>query len=165
LLNREISVDYQIKQRVDYKMAITLELAPELENQIQQNSAKIGLTIDGFIMESIQTYLAGLKRQETNSTKRFPKEESHLLMKINQSLSQVEWSRYHALIAKRQDETLQPAEQAELIQLSDEIEEKNAKRIQHVAELARLRRLTLSTMMSELGLRPFQEIDYANVFS
>jgi len=135
-------------------MAITLDLTPELEIQIQQSSTEIGLTIDGFIMESIQAYLAKLKSQEKNDTKRFPKKESRLLLKINQSLSQIEWARYRDLIAKRQAETLLPAEQDELIQISNEIEEKNAERIEYVAELARLRRLTLPTMMSELGLKP-----------
>jgi hypothetical protein len=61
--------------------------------------------------------------------------------------------RYRNLIGKRQAETLNAEEQAELIALSNQIEEANAQRIQDIAELAALRQTTVPALMSELGLK------------
>ena len=63
-------------------------------------------------------------------------QEADLLKQIAQSLSQIEWGRYHELIHKRQAEVLTAAEQEELITLSNQIEEANANRIEDVARLA-----------------------------
>jgi hypothetical protein len=134
-------------------MTITIEVAPELENQIKQAAAKVGLSPDAYILESVAQRLQPAKHR-ASSVKRLTKREATLLQKINQSLSQLEWQRYWELIGKRQAETLTPAEQRELIGLSDQLEEANAKRIAYVAQLAALRKSTVPALMKELGLKP-----------
>lgn len=134
-------------------MTITIEVAPELEQQIKQAAAKAGLSLDAYILESVTQRLPA-KRHRQDNIKHFSKQESTLLQKINQSLSQIEWLRYRELIHKRQIETLTDEEQQALINLSNQIEEANAKRIEYAAELAALRKTTLPSLMKELGFRP-----------
>jgi len=134
-------------------MAIVIELAPELENQIRQAAARSGLSPDAYILESVQ------KRLHTTSprahpSRRLPDAEADLLQKINGSLSQIAWTRYRELLAKRQAETLTPPEQTELIALSDQIEEANVQRLTYLAALAELRQTTMPALMKELGLQP-----------
>ena len=80
--------------------------------------------------------------------------ESKLLQQINTSLSAIEWERYRLLQAKRNAETLSAQEQAELIALSDQIENANVRRMQAVAELARVRKTTVPALVETLGLSP-----------
>ena len=66
-------------------------------------------------------------------------------------MSPEEWDRYLILLAKRDAEQLDAQEHAELVALSDKIEEANARRMQSVAELARLRKTTIPALMETLG--------------
>jgi hypothetical protein len=133
-------------------MTITIELTPELERHLRQEAARVGLEPDVYIIEAVQTYL--MQKRHRRHTPRLSPEESRLLSKINLGLSPNEWERYHALMARRKAETLTPDEQAELIALSDRLEEANAQRIGYLAELARVRNTTLDAVISELGLTP-----------
>ena len=133
-------------------MTITIDIDPELERQIKQAAAQAGLSLNDFIVQSVTQRLPRKKTQPHRAPQLSPR-ESELLQRINRSLSQIEWERYHALIAQRQAETLTPDEQFELIAISDRIEEANAERIAYMAELARLRNTTLPAMMKELDLQ------------
>jgi hypothetical protein len=135
------------------RMTITIEITPELEREIKQAAAKAGLSPDAYVLESVTQRLQQGEHPPTR-VKRLSERESTLLQKINQSLSQIEWLRYRKLIGKRQAETLNAEEQAELIALSDQVEEANARRIEYIAELADLRQTTVPALMSELGLKP-----------
>jgi hypothetical protein len=55
--------------------------------------------------------------------------EAELLLAISQSLSQMQWQRYHALVAKRRAEQLSDEEHEELISLSNALEDDLASRI------------------------------------
>ena len=134
-------------------MTITIEINPELERQIKQAAVQSGLSLNDYILQSITQRLPRKKTQPRGVPQLSPR-ESELMQRINRSLSPVEWDRYHALVAQRQAETLTPAEQVELIAISDRIEEANAERIETVVELARLRNTTLPAMMKELDLQP-----------
>ena len=134
-------------------MAIVIELAPELENQIRQAAAQSGLSPDTYILESVQARLHAAPTHFAR-TKRLPDAEADLLQKINQRLSQISWLSYRELLAKRQAETLTSTEQTELIAFSDQIEEANVQRMTDVAALAHLCKTTMPTLMKELGLRP-----------
>src|SRR5690606_30654763 len=87
-----------------------------------------------------------------SASESIPAEESQLLEEINRGLSATDWARYHALIAKRQAETIGDEELAELSKLADRIEELNAARLERLAELARLRNKPLPQLMDELGI-------------
>ena len=128
-------------------MTIHLNVNSELERQLKKVAAQLGLTPDTYIMRLLQKDL-----QSRAAPARLSPEESKLLKKINASLSAIEWERYRILLAKRDAEELNTREQAELVALSDEIEEANARRMKAVAELARLRKTTVPALTESLGL-------------
>jgi len=82
------------------------------------------------------------------------KDETELLLKINQGLPLDVQRRFDELVAKRQAETLMPAEHRELLALIEQVEKSDVRRVQHLAELARLRGISLTTLMDELSIHP-----------
>jgi hypothetical protein len=81
------------------------------------------------------------------------KEESRLLEKINQGLPPDLQQRYDELTARRQAETMTPAEHQELLALIDRIERADAERVQALTELAQRRGISVARLMAELGIR------------
>jgi hypothetical protein len=130
-------------------MTITIDLAPELEQQIRQAAAQAGLAPAAYITETLRQQLHSSSRA---SIPRVSTQEADLLLTINQSMSAIEWAHYHDLIAKRHATTLTMEDQGELIRLTDAIELANAARIAAAAELAQLRHTTLDVLLRELGL-------------
>ena len=130
-------------------MTINLNVTPELERKLKQVARQMGLAPDTYIMQLLQQDL-----QTHAASARLSPEESKLLQEINTSLSTIEWERYRLLQAKRNAETLSAQEQAELIALSDQIENANVRRMQAVAELARVRKTTVPALVETLGLSP-----------
>jgi hypothetical protein len=131
-------------------MTIHLNVNSELERQLKKVASQVGLTPDTYIVRLLQKDL-----QSRTAPRRLSPEESKLLKKINSSLSSIELEHYRVLLAKRDAEELTEQEQAELIALSDQIEEINARRMKAVAELARLRKMTVPVLMETLGLSSF----------
>jgi hypothetical protein len=78
--------------------------------------------------------------------------ESELLDRINVGLAPERRTRYDDLVAKRRAEALSPAEHAELLQLTDEVEKLQAERARAVVELAQLRQQPLAAVLQELGI-------------
>jgi hypothetical protein len=134
-------------------MTITIEIAPKLERQLRQEAARVGLAPEAYIVEAMQERLAQTRPRRRHVPRLSP-EEARLLSKINLGVSPHEWERYHALVARRKAETLTPDEQAELIALSDRLEEVNVQRIGYLADLARVRYTSLEALIRELGLTP-----------
>jgi hypothetical protein len=83
-----------------------------------------------------------------------PVAESELLSKINQPVPVTLQQRYDALLARRDEHSLSPAEQQELLQLTDQVEALEAERMKHLLELAQLRHIPLAQLMRQLGLDP-----------
>ncbi len=130
-------------------MNVSLTVPPEMERKLKQAANQVGLSPDSFIMRLLQQEL-----QARSTSTRLSPEETELLQKINTSLPAMEWERYRELLAKRDAETLNDKEHAELIAFSDKIEEVNVSRMEAVAELARVRKVTVHELMSTLGLSP-----------
>lgn len=130
-------------------VTITLELAPELEQQLRNEAAKQGIEPSRYIVNALKERL----RPSVREVSWLSKAEADLLQKINLGLPPEMWEHYHALIAKRRAETLTIEEQATLIEISDQIEQANARRIQYLIELANLRGTSLEAVMQELGIR------------
>lgn len=128
-------------------MAITVTLAPELETQVRSVAKQEGLTADTYVGRLLQRDL--YQRRVTVS-----EAEANLLQQINIGMPEEMWQRYHLLIAKLEDETLQPDEQQELAQIIDQREEANVHRIDALIKLAQLRSTTLNALIDELGIRP-----------
>jgi hypothetical protein len=63
-----------------------------------------------------------------------PKEESKLLIKINQGVPEEIQVPYNELIAKRQSETLSPDEYDELLRLTDQVEKIDAENIKYLIQ-------------------------------
>jgi hypothetical protein len=82
------------------------------------------------------------------------KEEAELLAAISQGLPEPLWQRYRSLLSQRDAGTLTANEQAELIELSNQIEEDHARRLELLARLATLRNESLAVLMQEMGIRP-----------
>jgi hypothetical protein len=82
------------------------------------------------------------------------KKETALFLRINRHLTPEQQGRYDELRAKREEETLTPAEHAELLQCVAEIETLWVDRVQAVLELARLRRLSPQQLMQQLAIDP-----------
>jgi hypothetical protein len=95
------------------------------------------------------------KRVRLTLFDRSPNRESDLLKEINLGVSTDTWTEYHALIAKRQAETLTDEEQQQLIKISDRLENANVRRMQALIELSDLRGQSLSIIMQELGIPEF----------
>jgi hypothetical protein len=129
---------------------ITLELSPELESRLQAEAAKQGLDPQRYILETLHTRLAA-NQAVTNP---LPAAEADLLQRINLGLSADMWDEYHALVDKRQAETLTADEHQRLIAISDQLEALNIERIQALAQLAELRQQLLEDAMGDLGIEP-----------
>lgn len=130
-------------------MTISLEIAPELENQLRQTAAKNGTTLESYLTELIQRDLRSCEEIGIN----LPKTEAELLAQINLGLSEEMWQKYHLLLDKRRAEILEPNEQQELIEISDRIEQANAKRIAALAKLSQIRGVEIGILMEELGIK------------
>ncbi|MEW5872317.1 MAG: STAS/SEC14 domain-containing protein [Chloroflexota bacterium] len=87
-----------------------------------------------------------------------PQAESELLQKINQGLPDDVRTRFQELEAKRQSEALNDTEYAELLRLTDIVENIQAQRVGYLSQLARIRKISLSELMKTLGL---PELNYA----
>lgn len=132
-------------------MNITVDIAADIESRLLQEAARQGVDPGQYIVNAVRARL----EDQNCSAPRLNTEQSRLLEEINQGgLSQTEWSRYYALVAKRQANALTENEYAELTTMSDHIEELNARRMEHLTELARLRGTKLPELLDQLGIVP-----------
>lgn len=92
-------------------------------------------------------YLQAQRRSSILAT-----DEAELLLRINQTLPPDHLQRYEVLFAKRQAETLTPAEQQELIELTEQFEALNLQRLKYLSQLAQIRQISLSELMTQLGI-------------
>jgi hypothetical protein len=135
-------------------MPLTIDITHELESRIRQRAAQQGLDVAEYVSRTLQEHLRG---EEISETRHLSAEESRLLQEINLGLPDESWQRYQELIQKRRAETLTASEQAELIAISDQIEELDARRAERLAELARTHSTSLAALMEQLGIqaRPY----------
>jgi hypothetical protein len=81
-------------------------------------------------------------------------EEAALLLHINNPLPADVQRRFDELIVKRDAETLDNEEYAELLRLTQQVEAFNVARLEALAKLASLRGVTLPELMRQLDIRP-----------
>lgn len=136
-------------------MTLTLKLDPQLEEQLRQEAARLGVGADDYAVRAISERL----RQSQPLPPHLNAQESHLLERINLGLSQQEWARYHVLSERLQDEAIEPDERDEFVTLADRIEANNVLRLQALIELSRLRCIPLEQLMRDLGIRPLDSGD------
>lgn len=88
--------------------------------------------LDAFVAQVLV-----LRAQREAST--LSDDESALLLRINRAVPEILQQRYNELIAVREAEQLTDQQYAELLDLTTEIEQREADRVAALAELARLR--------------------------
>jgi hypothetical protein len=134
--------------------SITLQLSSELEQQLLSAAIEQGIEPDLYILNTLQERL--------RSNHSVPMTEAELIQQINIGLSSSDWEKYHALIVKRQAETLTQDEYQQLVSMSDRLEKLNVQRIQSLIQLAKLRQQTLPELMKNLGINSNPDVlDYA----
>jgi hypothetical protein len=134
--------------------SITLQLSSELEQQLLSAAIEQGIEPDLYILNTLQERLL--------SNRSVPMTEAELIQQINIGLSPSDWEKYHALIVKRQAETLTQDEYQQLVSMSDRLEKLNVQRIQSLIQLAKLRQQTLRELMENLGINSNPDVlDYA----
>jgi hypothetical protein len=138
-------------------MALEIKIPRELEQQLEQAATQAGVAPDVYAMRLLEQGLT-FQRPQNKPVQHLSPTETELLQRINHSLSQIDWNRYHTLLAKRDDALLTPDEQAELIALSDQIEAINVDRIHALSELAKIRQQPLKDLIAELGLKPIAHV-------
>jgi hypothetical protein len=131
-------------------MTLTINLNPELESRMRDEAARSGMEPGAYMVQALEQRL----RQSPPDPRRLSAEESELLLKINNGPAGMNWDRYHALLARNRDETIAPAEHAELIAMIHAVEEANAGRINDLIELARLRGVSLDALLESLNILP-----------
>ena len=118
----------------------------------------------------LETLLHGVAQLDTNHLEQFtrqvlalraqrhaphlPQREVELLQQINEGLPSPVQSRLQELVRQRQEGELTAEAQQELIDLTTEVEERDAQRLALLGELAQLRGVSLREVMAQLGLRP-----------
>jgi|SoiMetStandDraft_2_1073263.scaffolds.fasta_scaffold897169_1 hypothetical protein len=80
--------------------------------------------------------------------------EAALLLHINSPLPEDVQRRFDELIGKRDAETLDDEEYAELLRLTQQVEAFDVARLEALAQLASLRGVTLPELMRQLEIRP-----------
>ena len=131
-------------------MTITIDIGADLESRLLQEAERQGIDPGQYIVNAVRARL-----QAPNSTAAcLDAEQSSVLAEINQGLSQTQWSRYYALVAKRQSDALSEEDLAELTALANHIEELNSRRMELLATLARMRGVTLPELLDQLGIVP-----------
>jgi hypothetical protein len=79
-------------------------------------------------------------------------DETRLLRVINEAAPVALADRAESLLEKRDDGTITPEENDELIQLANEVERRGVNRLQALTELAEARRVSLPELMRSLGI-------------
>ena len=82
------------------------------------------------------------------------KEETELLLKINEGLPEEVQLRYNELLIKQSEETMTEAEHKELVQLIPRVEAKSAERMKYLIQLAQLWNTSVDEVMERLGIKP-----------
>lgn len=80
--------------------------------------------------------------------------ESELLIKINQDLPQELQNIYQTLIEKRNQEILTESEYQQLLELTEQVEKYQAQRLEYLTQLAQMRQLSLTNLITQMGLQP-----------
>ena len=128
-------------------MSITINIESDLKARLGKLAAAQGYQLDDFIVKMLEEQVTPYELTVDQ------KRDLELLQKINLGLPVSLWERYDQLKEKREAELLSEAEQHELIEISDQIEESNAARMPFLIELAKLRKISLETLLEQLDLK------------
>jgi hypothetical protein len=100
--------------------------------------------------EVLLEWLNDRSQLEGDRSSKRQRSESVWLKRVNIGFSAEWWTRYRALIADRQAETIGAEDLAELIGMSESLERANVSRIEALGELAKLRGCSMETVMNDI---------------
>jgi hypothetical protein len=132
----------------EFAMAITLELEPEIEQEVFARAKAEGMSPERYLTLVISTQLGSRLPDEPA----LDATEAQLLQEIRKTLPEATWDRYKALKQKRDAEALTSDEHVELLRLVREVEEWNVRRLTLAAALAELRGVPFREIVRQLGL-------------
>jgi hypothetical protein len=107
---------------------------------IEVSTEQLIRAVEQLPQQELETFVAqivALRAQRT--APHLSQDETALLLQINGAISPDVQRRFNDLVAKRQMETISPAELTELIQITDVIEQQDAQRLAALIALAQLR--------------------------
>ena len=102
-------------------------------------------------LDAFVTHVLGVRAQR--EAPMLSADESALLLRINNAIPAALQQRYDALVTRRDAESLTMEEHAGLLELTTQIEQREADRIAALAALARVRGTSLSDLMHTLGIQ------------
>jgi hypothetical protein len=83
-----------------------------------------------------------------------PHDEAELLQRIGAGLPPAIQQRFDDLVERRRQEVLTSVEHAELLALTDQVEQHDAQRAAALAQLAALRGTSVGNLLHSLGIQP-----------
>ena len=123
--------------------------------EVQVSTEQLLRAVEQLPAQELAAFVAQiLTLQAQREAPHLSQSETVLLLEINQGISSELQQRFKELVAKRQSETITPDELHELIQITNQIEQRDAQRLAALDELASLRRMTLPELMDTLGIQP-----------
>ena len=128
-------------------MSILIDIPPDLEQKLRATASAAGENIDAYIVKLLEKNVQGKGPD-------LPSNTSSLLEIINQGMSPEAWTRFHALLQKRDNQVITEPELEELIDLTEAIEIAHARRLEALVALAALQNKQLPVLMNELGIGP-----------
>lgn len=122
---------------------------------IEISTEQLLRAVERLPADELDTFVAQVVALRTRRAGRhLSADETGLMLLINAArLEPAQQALFDELVAKRQGETITPAELQELIQMTDAIELRDAERLAALQELAQLRHTTVRALMDSLGIR------------
>ncbi|NET48043.1 MAG: hypothetical protein F6K09_04805 [Merismopedia sp. SIO2A8] len=133
---------------------VTLILPDALARRARDVAASTQRDLEEVLLEWINR--TSLQIDSPNAV---PITEVQLLQQVNIGFSVDWWSRYRALVAERQAETISEQHLSELLEMSEALEMANVNRVKALGELAHLRGCSIEDVMDALDIRPRAEAD------
>lgn len=115
-------------------------------DQVLTGAAQLDTVALEEVLQQVSRLLARRKAPSV------PQREVELLQQISHHLSPTIRARYHELNIKLHDGIISDDEHQEFLGLVDQVELADAKRLQYLIELAQLRGVSLTALMTQLGL-------------
>jgi hypothetical protein len=127
-----------------------------MQRSQEQGSANLGRLLEAvghLNIDELETLMSEVVYQRAKrNAPSLSKEETDLLLKLNQGVPPCLRKRFEELNEKRLAETLGPSEQSELVDLAEKVETINADRIGLMVKLARSKGVTLTKVVEDLDL-------------
>ena len=108
------------------------------------------------LLKRVRQFLKEAENEISRSEKApsLSKEETKLLLKINEGLPEATQLRYNELLSMLANGSLKGKEHKELLQLTNQVEANSAERLRNLLQLARLWNTTVDEVMDRLGIKP-----------